>query len=411
MKTVVLWQVELHHTRDWDRHHLLDRLIEALAFLKSCVENHNLPAYFITENNLFDRKINVFQAAVLSSHLNDLLSQEVECVFRFSSIQLQLQISQVPDLRHRLEIYRSGREIGRLINQSVQINRCVDLSMKHTCRVLSQINSPNLSRHGLFIKMMKATFAYLTLAKIKNLKISNIIKYKLLRYLLHVVSANIDTDRMSGRVKFASVLHVLGNANKAIQSLCDIKQQPPFGISVKCHIRNVICKDYHLNKTISDNIEAVITRLGRYRYIQQCMSLDVRYTMEEICIVPNVIKYELFHVPDLLESSHGALVEPDMLRYYLLYKCHTEFGNESDAQVAFMNLFRIATNERFDPYIEHREVALNVLGLCYLEKKDYRRAYICFCRAMRIRPWLLNEKWSSSTPWHLAVLVSKLISR
>ncbi|KAL3879546.1 hypothetical protein ACJMK2_031968 [Sinanodonta woodiana] len=411
MKTVALWQVELHHTRDWDRYHLLDRLIDALDFLKSCVENQNLPAYFITENNLFDGKINVFRAAIVSRQLNDLLSHGVECVFRFSSIEQQLQISQIPDLRQSLHIYWSGKEMGKLIYTSLHHHLSADLSMSHTCQVLSQINSPNVSRRGLFIKMMKATFAYLTIAKIKMMRMSNKIKYQSYRCFLHFASANIDTDRMSGRVKFASVLYVLGNTRSAIQTLYDIKLQSPFGICAKCHKRDIISKDYYSDKAHSDNIEAVITRLGRYRYIQQCISLDVRYTIEEICIVPNVIKYELFHIPERSFSRHEAFVDPDMLRNYLLYKCHTEFGNESNARAAFHDLIRIATQERFDPYIEHREVALNVLGMCYLEKKDYLRSYICFCRAMSLRPMLLKKGWSTSTPWHLAVLLSKLINR
>ncbi|KAL3879547.1 hypothetical protein ACJMK2_031841 [Sinanodonta woodiana] len=409
MKTVALWQVELHHTRDWDRYHLLDRLIEALDFLKSCVENQNLPAYFITENNLFHGKINIFKAEILSRQLNDLLSQGVECVFRFSSIHQYFEISQILGLGQSLGICRSGIEKVSLIHKSCRTHLSDDLSMRHTCHVLSQINSPNLSRHGLFIKMMKATFAYLTIAKIKKMKMSNRIKYQSYRHLLHFASTNIDTDRMSGSVKFASVLHVLGNTKKAIETLCDIKHSA-FGISGKCHIRNVICKDLFSYKTGFDNIEAVITRLGRHRYIQQCISLDVRYTIEEICIVPNVIKYELFHIPERLYSTHGAFLDPETLRNYLLYKCHTELGNESDAHTAFLDLIRIATQERFDPYIEHREVALNVLGLCYLENKDYLRAYICFCRAMSLRPRLLKEEWSTSTPWHLAVLLSKLIN-
>ncbi|KAL3879683.1 hypothetical protein ACJMK2_031970 [Sinanodonta woodiana] len=148
MKTVVLWQVELHHTRDWDRYHLLDRLIEALAFLKSWVENQNLPAYFVTENNLFDGKINVFHAA----------------------------ISQVPGLRQSFDIYWSGREMGDLIHQSCRGHLSADVTMRHTRCVISPIYSPNMSRRGLLIKMMKATFPYLTMAIMKKTDMSNIIK-------------------------------------------------------------------------------------------------------------------------------------------------------------------------------------------------------------------------------------------
>ncbi|KAK3580445.1 hypothetical protein CHS0354_035488 [Potamilus streckersoni] len=133
--------------------------------------------------------------------------------------------------------------------------------------------------------------------------------------------------------------------------------------------------------------------------------------MEEIGIIPDVIKYELFHVPTGLYSHYGAYVDPDLLRYYLLYKCHTKLGDTLNSHAAFINLIKIATHERFDPHMEYREVALNVLGLCYLEKKDYLRGYICFCRAMSLRPRLLVQHWSTSTPWHLAVLVSKLINR
>ncbi|KAL3880834.1 hypothetical protein ACJMK2_033040 [Sinanodonta woodiana] len=89
MKTVALWLVELHHAREWDRVHLLDRLKDALRFLISCVESQNLPAYFIPENNLFDGKINVDTSESLAYVLKPFLSQGVDCVLIFSCIHTE----------------------------------------------------------------------------------------------------------------------------------------------------------------------------------------------------------------------------------------------------------------------------------------------------------------------------------
>ncbi|KAL3880426.1 hypothetical protein ACJMK2_032664 [Sinanodonta woodiana] len=126
-------------------------------------------------------------------------------------------------------------------------------------------------------------------------------------------------------------------------------------------------------------------------------------------IVPDVIKSELFLVPEIDLIGPDASVDPDMLRYYLLYKCHTKLGDEANDQGSFKNLIRVFTQN----HLTHiwKVVALNVLGLCYMEKEDYLRSYICFRRAMGIRPMLLVEKWSTFIPWHLAVLAPKSINR
>ncbi|KAL3880425.1 hypothetical protein ACJMK2_032663 [Sinanodonta woodiana] len=413
MKTVAMWQVELHHTRDWDRLHVLDRVMEALSFLKSCVENLNLPAYFIPENNLFEGKLNPCTADLLSGHLNTILSQGTRCVLTFPSIQQRLQIMQKPG--HRLDIYCSSSEMFNFVCLFSRKYLALNVSTTYVLNTLSLINLPDMRRHRFLTqsvsKVMKATQAYVKIARIMNRGMPNKRMYELCRPLLLVASNNSGIDRMSGKVKLAGVLHVLGITNKAIVTLDSIKQRPLFGIFRKFHHRNIINQTYRFTKQDSDYVYAAIARLGRDNYVQQCISLDVRYTMEEMSIIPDVIKYELFHVPDIDLIGPYVYVDPDILRYYLLYKCHTELGDEANAQGAFNNLIRIATQESFDPHIEYREVALNVLGMCYLEKEDYLRSYSCFCRAMSLRPRLLAEKWSTSTPWHLAVLAYKLINR
>ncbi|KAL3880833.1 hypothetical protein ACJMK2_033039 [Sinanodonta woodiana] len=406
MKTVALWLVELHHAKEWDRVHLLDRLKDALHFLKSCVESQNLPAYFIPENNLYDGKISAGTSARLSHVLKECLSQGESCVLRFSSINEQL---------HTPNENYNWTEMANLIDHCCQDYLFMDLSEKHMLYSLTLIDSPDMLTHRTLTKgvskIMNATLAYINIAKVKRSSISNIRKYELYRPLLHIAYLCTDTDRISGRVKFAGVLYVLGKTNEAINTLYSIKRQPLFDVRRKSHYRNIIRNGHCAEKTTSDYMEAVITRFGRENYVQKCISLDVRYVMEEIDIVPNDFKYELFHVPETILSSVGAFVDPDFLMYYLLYKCHTELGNKAEAQAAFISLNRITTQEWFDPYVEYREVAFNVLGLCYMERENYIKAYDCFCRAMSIRPYLLDETWSTSTPWHLAVLVFTLINR
>ncbi|KAK3604076.1 hypothetical protein CHS0354_033482 [Potamilus streckersoni] len=155
------------------------------------------------------------------------------------------------------------------------------------------------------------------------------------------------------------------------------------------------------------NSEEVIRRFGRDKFVQECESFDVVYYIEEVDVVPDPIKYEFNNMPEGSDPLGGAHVDPDMLRFYLLYKCHTELGDKENAATAFINLTSIAINDKFHPYVEFREVALHVLGLSYMKKNDFLRAYSCFCRAMCLRPQLFRQKCSSSTPWHLAVLASK----
>ncbi|KAL3880431.1 hypothetical protein ACJMK2_032669 [Sinanodonta woodiana] len=412
MKTVALWQVELHHTKDWDRSYVLDRVMEALCFLKSCVESMNLPAYFIPENNLFDGKINPCTAALLSGLLNNLLSQGTRCVLTFPTIQQQLRIMHIPGLR--LDMQLRGFEMFDLVCLVCRSYLTSNVSMKHILHIISLIHLPDMTKHRFLTKdvstKMKTTLVYVKIAKIMNKIMPNKRKYELYQPLLLIASNNSGTDRMAERVKFAGVLHVLGTTNKAIATLYSIKLRPVFGVYRKCHYRNIISQEHSFTKPESDDADA-IARLGRDKYVQQCISLDMRYTKEEMAIVPDVIKYELFQIPEIELIGSDAYIDPDMLRYYLLYKCHTEMGDVENAQSAFNNLIRISTQESIDLYMEYREVALNVLGLCYLEKEDYLRSYSCFCRAMSLRPTLLAEKWSTSTPWQLAVLASKLINR
>ncbi|KAL3880423.1 hypothetical protein ACJMK2_032661 [Sinanodonta woodiana] len=249
MKPVALWQVELHHTKDWDRLHMLDRVMEALYFLKSCVESENLPAYFIPENNLFDGKLNPCMAHPLSGLLNNLLSQGTRCVLTFPSIQQQLHIMQIPGLRRNFGVRCNGLQMINLMYHFCRQHLRLDLSMKHIFHIISLMNSPDMARHRLLTKgiskiinIIIATLAYVNIANFMKTKMSNRRKYELCRLLLVIASTNSNTAKMTKIIKFAGVLLVLGKTTKAIVTLDSIKQRPLvyignviFGISsVKC---------------------------------------------------------------------------------------------------------------------------------------------------------------------------------
>ncbi|XP_060595707.1 uncharacterized protein LOC132749822 [Ruditapes philippinarum] len=57
VKTVMLWQAESIPQEEYSEENLLSRLIDALAFLKTAVENKKLTCYMIPEKNLLDNKI------------------------------------------------------------------------------------------------------------------------------------------------------------------------------------------------------------------------------------------------------------------------------------------------------------------------------------------------------------------
>ena len=75
MKNIVLWMVEKHPQEKFLPSHLIERLTDALVFLKDCLCSNDFRSYMIEERNLFEGRVTADEKEKLVTVLDTLISE------------------------------------------------------------------------------------------------------------------------------------------------------------------------------------------------------------------------------------------------------------------------------------------------------------------------------------------------
>lgn len=82
----MFWLAESRPIEKFAQNHLIDRLIDALMRLKSCIESKCLPSYMIAERNLFAGRIADNEREVLMRTIGDLIDARENQFKQFSKL-------------------------------------------------------------------------------------------------------------------------------------------------------------------------------------------------------------------------------------------------------------------------------------------------------------------------------------
>ena len=92
MKNVVLWLVELYPADAFREESLTTQLVQALVFLKKCVEANYLPSYMIPERNLLVGRLDQTQIRNLTTSLSTLIHEGGCLLLRCEKLRLAMSI-------------------------------------------------------------------------------------------------------------------------------------------------------------------------------------------------------------------------------------------------------------------------------------------------------------------------------
>jgi tetratricopeptide (TPR) repeat protein len=198
------------------------------------------------------------------------------------------------------------------------------------------------------------------------------------------LSAGLNSDSSSSRLKLASVFYSTGDMEKAELILRHTEQQyysnPVLPICTCCIQTPVVTAEFM--KICSEQSENCIKHITAF-----C----VRFIQKEIYCVPHELRYEMFRSTqdDMIHRDEKkdywmdwAVVDSLPFLYFLQYKIYRHLQRHEDKQQALCKLIRTINT---DENLRHRETALNILGQCMEQENRPQVALKCYMLSLQQR--------------------------
>ena len=80
MKNIALWMVELNPPDSFLQSQLIERVSDALVYLKECLSSNKLKCYMIDERNLCEGRMTEDERCKLLTVLDILINEKTRCV-------------------------------------------------------------------------------------------------------------------------------------------------------------------------------------------------------------------------------------------------------------------------------------------------------------------------------------------
>ncbi|XP_045211560.2 uncharacterized protein LOC123563057 [Mercenaria mercenaria] len=425
-KTVLLHCIENTHSNAWQENNLFTCLSCCLHVLYNCLQQENCPHFIIPGNNLMAGQFSHEVKALLLERMFHLIQS-------YGQALLGVQID---DLGQRLQIklnmlYQIAENIPskkeKCLNISVGLLRCTATAitvcssdMLHVSEIIQ--NSPvttiqnllnvleNYERYyregskleqrasSLFTPLVCSTLGT-TIASI-NIQTNNTVPPEALNWL----SAGLNSDVASSRLKLASVFYSVGNMVETKFILRDTEGHHDFKkVEPAC-----VCYAFKVS-TVWKGFREVAYHQNE-KAVRSVRAVCVKFTPAEIHCVPQELKYEMYRSTqdDLLHRDKykdywmdWAVVDSLPYLYFLQYKTCRHLQRSDDQQQALANLARTVETE---VNLGHRETALNLLGQCMEQENQPNTALLCYMMSLKVR------ERNNAARFHICRLLARLLS-
>ncbi|XP_060578810.1 uncharacterized protein LOC132735823 [Ruditapes philippinarum] len=399
-KTVLLHCIENTESQIWKDNNLYTCLTYCLLELHSCVQNDCCSHYIITENNLMAGQFTAETKHELSKNICDFIQNDRQ---RLLSIdiddfvhRLQVKLNRVP---HGVYYFHSSLEIYETVMTWAYISIVTEISVQHQL-FLKHLHNKNIRTIKLSVgKLMAfndngnrlehaafkllAPFLFTTYGSIlasSSIGENNQVPSQALVWL----SAGLNSDISSSRLKLASVFYSTGDMEKAELILRHTEQQYYSNPVLP------ICNCWYKTSTATAEFERICNEQSE-NCIKHITAFCVRFIQEEINCVPHELQYEMFRsTQDDMIHRHRtndcwmdwAVVDSLPLLFFLQYKIYRHLQRHQDQQQALCKLIRIIET---DKNLKHRETALNILGQCMEQENRPQVALKCYMLSLQQR--------------------------
>ncbi|KAL3847908.1 hypothetical protein ACJMK2_018799 [Sinanodonta woodiana] len=398
-KVCMLWMRERTPGELWCTENILFCLILCIRQLHEWASAGYCPDYFITRNNIYDRKIVGTVRMKLIQILRSLLSDDLRFVCRIECCHLgRIIVDGLNNFEHyHLELKKTliSEKITYYLFCILTAVKCRDYILKaipHNCQSLTDyltslvhasIYVPHSMQYPLkHIAMILCSqlgifFASFLNENAVNLSCANV---EYLAVLTSVyLSRGMKSDATSVRLKICGLGIFLENHDLTEMYVFSLSSYYKHGNAIlNCNKNTFNGRILNVNYTTEEMMENLV-------------SYTVVYLKSELSITPIPLRMEMYRS---VGTPRGLRDENE----HFWYDWAVVDSLTINKQIAMDNMIYVI---RTEPSIPHRDTALNLLAYCYMQENQPRNAFICLRKSLKICPH------HNSAKFYLGLLLRK----
>jgi len=407
-KTAIMFTIESHLPDIWQKDNIVACTTYCLNTLLRWIKRKYCPHFTTKGVNLFDGKLSRHQLQLLESVLREISSNIVWYICNLEMDQFGLRILDKFGIRVLpLTVYyfKNGKEIQRDTVKSVLgmiiANYGIDLAshrnqvnphneIARVIRKLQHLLTLQNTGSDLECEAAILIIPYLqgTLATIKaSLCIAS--NQPVTRDIHQLYSLSFDSDLMSGKLKYASMLYCIGQYTQAADVLthCEGLLRPDVFHYCGCAYRGM--------REVGDGYLEKMLNLNTVDLRRSSTTTCVKFTIHELPCVPEHLRYEMYRTQTQEDRKERNLhngwmdlvvIDCQPFLFYLQFLLYRQMGRHKKQESALINLYRYIFFTKLEDSQGHLETAFNVAGHCWELENRPDLAWKCYQWSIRLYP-------------------------
>ncbi|XP_052817661.1 uncharacterized protein LOC128243766 [Mya arenaria] len=406
IKTAMLFTIETYPPNIWREDNLIQCVIYCLTSLRRWLKINYCPHYTISGVNLFSGKLFRFEPPILSNKILKMISENFDCMFQIRMDDLGKRISllgrHVHSCMNRKVVHvETNIQISQMFMggpQSIIESQTVNDNTHSSCLIVNNLRvlhdtfvtkTPIEQEVISLIKpFMYGTFAALVASKCIYLG------QPITEGTLTLYSISLDSDLLSSRLKFASMLYCSGQYEAAADCLayCESLLGPAVWQFCSCYGR--------IKSKPSNAFHEICLSSSTKDMLQRYTAMCVRFTHLEKCCIPEHLVYEMFRTitdDDRQERQPEhkwmdcAVIDCVPFLHYMQYLSYRQLNQHALKHAALQNLVECVRANSYS--YGHLDTTCNVLGHCYELENRIDIAWRCYTTSLNIYPTNNAANW------------------
>ncbi|XP_052776124.1 uncharacterized protein LOC128214006 [Mya arenaria] len=399
VKTAILFTIETYPPNIWSEDNLVQCVIYCLTTLLRWLKIRMCPHYTISGVNLFTGKLFKHEQYKLHSMITEIIYSNFQCLYTIEMDDLGRRMSSVISSQiigvdprctlyqvQMVELYIQWKATFELISLLINDKRDLYQSLieySETLNVLKNIGTEiEQEAASLLIPSVCGALA--------SIKASRCIYQgqPVTHSILQLYQLSFDSDLLSSRLKFASMLYCSGQYEAAANCLtyCEGLLGPAVCQYCQCEGRQgtLITNEFR-KKTVNTPFKDIL---------QKNTDSHVMFTKHDIHCVPQHLVYEMFRTAgdEDIQQRHPAhkyewmdqiVIDCVPFLHYLQYLTHTQLNQRDRKLRALNNLYFYISSSKDGGHID---TAWNMLGHCYELENELNLARVCYTESLQLYP-------------------------
>ncbi|XP_052766913.1 uncharacterized protein LOC128207812 [Mya arenaria] len=393
IKTAMMFTIENYPVDMWREDNIVKCVCLLLTTLKRWLKQKLCPHFTISGVNLLVGKLHSWELPKLSSIISNLINTKLLCLFYTDMDNIGLRLLQcsslenIPCLNVSTRTQTCGAVLHELLlNEMCNLTVCTENivtnhSVADIVNFCLSLQSMSISNSDLGHEVFPLLIPFLrsTVATVLT-SMCIYLGQPITQDIFHWYQLSLNSDLMSSRLKFASMLFCREEYEEAAEVLTNCEGLLGPEVWQCCGHKGM---KYLVPST---KLKNKLVTLSAIEAVTKHTMVCITFTKAEINCIPQHLTYEMLrsieaeHGQHYIDWKNNVVIDCIPFLYYLQHLTYRELSQHRRAQAALHNLHEYTTGTLHG----HIDTAFNMLGHCFELQNRLDLAWMCYGRSLEI---------------------------